>query len=148
MEEGGATPVLAAKAFMAACMLCCGVIPKAPNCDKEFKALSEGLFLSRSLPEDEEEAECGDINGLLPDKLGCMPPSEALLALTLVEALPLDMMPPPMPMPWPCSEEEEDEPPPPPDFLEEEPPPEPEPEEAAAATACMASSSLCKVTGS
>jgi len=137
------TPELAAKAFIAACMLCCGVMPKAPNCDSELSAFSEGLFLSRSLPDDEDDEpnpECGDISGLLLARLGCIPPNDELLALSLVEALPLDIMPPlpPIPIPWPCIEEDDE--PPPPDFLLEEPL-EPEPE-AAAATACMANSSL------
>lgn len=149
MAEGD-TPVLAAKAFIAACMLCWGVIPSAPNWVSELRAFSEGLFFSRSFPDDPPEelpsAECGDISGLLLPKLGCIPASDALLALTLVEFFPPDISPEPLPspMPWPCIEEEED--PPPPDFFPEDPP-EPEPE-AAAATACMARSSLWRVTGS
>nr|AKH04344.1 IP15118p1 [Drosophila melanogaster] len=130
-------------------MLCCGVIPRAPNCESELRALSEGLFLSRSLLDDDDEEPMpawGDISGLLLVKLGCIPPNDELLALTLVEALPLDIMPPLPPIPIPRLCIEEDEEPPPPDFLPEEPL-DPEPE-AAAATACMASSSLCRVTGS
>lgn len=54
-----AAELLAANAFIAACILCCGVMHNAPNCDREFKAFNEALFLSAALlsREDDEEEE-------------------------------------------------------------------------------------------
>lgn len=83
-----AAELLAAKAFMAACILCCGVMPNVPNCDKEFKAFNEALFLSSFLLRDDEEDPLIPLpTPQPPPKEPCVdikpPEDEALLAFEL-----------------------------------------------------------------